>query len=331
MVRHMLMTPSLSPARDTSGHPDAMREPTSDEVLSAIRAVTGTLPQIDLAYESQIRTLWVTLKPEPKPVFTLQVIASVRKVQDAVIRLWSDAVECPVLFFAYRGVGPVFSLGGDLDHYLDCLAENDSAALANYANLAAEVIVHNNNGLNGLAITLATIHGKALGGGIDPARACNVLIGEHHATFGYPEIHYNHFPISAVPILSRHVGMVEAERILTLGRDYTAAEFHERGVLDAVVPSGTGEDWIRNYASRNMPTHRARVALTAAFNRRTGNLSAELAEAVDTWVNHFTRLKPIEISKLQRIAQVQERMLAKLSRGGAPSLALHAQNASPSR
>jgi DSF synthase len=223
------------------------------------------------------------------------------------------------MFFAYRGVGSIFSLGGDLDFYLDCLAEGDIGGLTNYANLAAEVIAHNNNGLNGIAITLATIHGKALGGGIDPARACNVLVGEEHATFSYPEIHYNHFPISAVPILSRHVGMVEAERILTLGREYTAAEFEARGVLDAVVPTGTGEDWIRAYATRNMPTHRARMALITAFNRRSGNLAAELAEAVETWVNHFMRLKPIEISKLQRIAQVQERMLAKLARGATPA------------
>lgn len=309
----MLMSPSITPALATTPAREAP-ELTADAILSAIRAVTGTLPQIELAYEPNIRMLWVTLKPEPKPVFTLQVIASVRKVQDAVMRLWADAAECPVMFFAYRGVGPIFSLGGDLDFYLDCLAEGDRAALANYANLAAEVIVHNNNGLNGMAITLATIHGKALGGGIDPARACNVLIGEENATFGYPEILYNHFPISAVPILSRHVGLVEAERILTLGRDYTAAEFEARGVLDAVVPTGTGENWIREYATRNMPTHRARMALITAFNRRSGNLAAELAEAVDSWVNHFMRLKPIEISKLQRIAQVQERMLAKMTR-----------------
>ena len=313
----MLMSPSISPTLDqASARPENAAEVTAELVLAAIRAVTGFLPQIEIDFEPKIRTLWVTLKPEPKPVFTLQVIASVRKVQDAVIRLWADAPECPVMFFAYRGVGSIFSLGGDLDFYLDCLAENDKAGLANYANLAAEVIAHNNNGLNGLCITLATIHGKALGGGIDPARACNVLVGEEHATFGYPEIHYNHFPISAVPILSRHVGMIEAERILTQGRDYTAAEFETRGVLDAVVPTGTGEDWIRDYATRNMPTHRARMALIAAFNRRTGNLTAELAEAVETWVNHFMRLKPIEISKLQRIAQVQERMLAKLARGG---------------
>jgi DSF synthase len=327
----MLMSPSISPTLQAEVPSAGAPAPTSEAIVTAIRAVTGFLPQIEISFEPQIRMLWITLKPEPKPVFTLQVIASVRKVQDAVIRLWADAAECPVMFLAYRGVGPTFSLGGDLDFYLDCLAEGDKAGLANYANLAAEVIAYNNNGLNGLVITLATIHGKALGGGIDPARACNVLVGEEHATFGYPEIHYNHFPISAVPILSRHVGMVEAERILTLGRDYTAAEFEARGVLDAVVRTGGGEDWIREYATRTMPTHRARRALIAAFNRRTGNLAAELAEAVETWVNHFMRLKPIEISKLQRIAQVQERMLAKMSRSGGAADKGNVSGARPAR
>ncbi len=56
------------------------------------------------------------------------------------------------------------------------------------------------------------------------------------------------------------------------------------------------------------------MALIAAFNRRAGNLTEELSEAVETWVKYFMQLKPIDISKLQRIAQVQERMLVKLAR-----------------
>ena len=315
MVRQMLMTPTqTSGPKAASVAREVAREPSVDDVLGPIAAVTGALPQVELAFEPEIRTLWVTLKPEPKPVFTLQVISSVKKIQEAIIRLWGDAAECPVLFFAYRGVGPLFSLGGDLDYYLDCLAENNSEGLRDYATQAAEVIAHNCSGLRGLSITLATIHGKALGGGIDPARACNVLVGEEQAVFGYPEIHYNHFPISAVPILSRHVGMIQAERILTQGRDYTATEFHNCGVLDAVVPTGLGENWIRDHARRCLPSHRARMALIAAFNRRTGNLTEELSEAVETWVKYFMQLKPIDISKLQRIAQIQERMLLKLAR-----------------
>jgi len=165
-----------------------------------------------------------------------------------------------------------------------------------------------------MAVTLATVHAKALGGGIDPARACNVMIGEERASFSYPEINYNHFPISAVPILSRHTGSIEAERILLSGAEYSAREFFERGALDALVPDGTGEDWIWNYAKRCLPTHRARVALFAAFSRRSGRLDADLADAADAWVDHIMTLRPIEISKLQRIAQAQERMLSRLTR-----------------
>jgi len=310
----MLMTPRASEPNTVVVERESFRLPPVEEVLGQIKALAGVLPQIDLDFEPDIRTLWITLKPEPKPVFTLPAISSVKKVQEAVIRLWSGAPASPVMFLAYRGVGPLFSLGGDLDFYLDCLAERNSEGLLDYARQAAEVIASNTDGLRGMAITMTTIHGKALGGGIDPARACHVLVGEEQATFGYPEIHYNHFPISAVPILSRHVGTVQAERILTQGLDYTATEFHACGVLDAVVPTGAGEEWIRSHAKRSLPSHRARMALIAAFNRRSGNLAVELKEAVDTWVKHFMELKPIDISKLQRIAQVQERMLVRMTR-----------------
>jgi DSF synthase len=288
--------------------------PRAEEVIGAIRAASGPLPQIELSYEPEIRTLWLTLKPEPKPVFTLPIITSVHKVQRSIVKLWLDSPESPILFFAYRATGQLFSLGGDLDYYLDCLASNDRAGLAEYANRAVDVILLNSSGLSGMAVTLATIHAKALGGGIDPARACNVMIGEEQATFSYPEINYNHFPISAVPILSRHTGPIEAERILLSGAEYSAKEFFERRALDDLVPTGTGEEWIRNYARRCLPTQRARVALFAAFSRRAGRLDADLAEAATAWVNHIMTLRPMEISKLQRIVQAQERMLSRMTR-----------------
>jgi DSF synthase len=281
-------------------------------VVERIVAYAGSLPQISLEYEPDSRLLWITLRPEPKPVFTLPSIQSVLKVQHAVRDLWGTSADRPVLFLAFRGRGAVFSLGGDLDYYLDCLAANDRDGLHAYAAAAAEVIGLNRSGVDGCVITLATVHAKALGGGIDPARACNVMVAEEAASFCYPEVNYNHFPISAVPILSRHAGFIEAEKILMGGRDHTAAEFAARGVLDAVVPNGSGEDWVRAYARAALPTHSARVSVIAAINRQAGDLSAELARAVSSWVSHILTLKPLEISKLQRIAAAQERMLGRL-------------------
>jgi DSF synthase len=266
--------------------------------------------------------LWITIKPEPKPVFTLQLLTSVGKVQRALFDLWgpeSRSEESPVKFLAYRAEGPVFTLGGDLDFYLDCLAGNDRRALEEYARTSVEGASWNASGIRGIAITLSTIHAKAIGGGIDAPRSCNVMIAEERASFVYPEVRFNHFPITAVAILSRCMGPVEARRMLMSGDEYGATEFFSRGGVDAVVPSGGGEDWIRAYAAETLPMHAARSALFAAFHHRAGRLEDELEYAAPRWGDTMLRLSPAEISKLQRIAQAQERMLSRMYRASDPA------------
>lgn len=293
--------------------PAAVRE--SCEVTEAIRHKAGFLPETRLAYEPEIKTLWVTIQPELKPVFTLQLLDSLVKIQNAIVALWGAPEQyqrAPVRFLAFRGTGPFFTLGGDLDFYLDCLAKNDRAALAEYARLSAEGAVMNASGLKGLVVTLSTIHAKAIGGGIDAPRSCNIMIAEQQASFVYPEIKFNHFPITAVAILSRRMGARAAEQMLLSGEEMSAQEFLEAGGLEAVVPTGTGEAWIRKYASDSLPMHAAKTALFSAFNNRAGDLKAELAGLGQLWTDCMLRLSPSAISKLQRIAQTQDRMLSRV-------------------
>ena len=287
----------------------------SCEVIDAIRYRAGFLPEVQLAYEPEIKTLWVTIKPELKPVFTLQLLDSLVKIQSAISALWGAPDQyhrAPVRFLAFRGTGPFFTLGGDLDFYLDCLAKNDRAALAEYARLSAEGAIWNTGGLNGLVVTLSTIHAKAIGGGIDAPRSCNIMIAEEQASFVYPEIKFNHFPITAVAILSRRMGARAAEQLLLSGEEMTAQQFMDAGALEAVVPTGQGEAWIRKYAAEALPTHAARTALFSAFNRRAGDLREELGHLGQIWTDCMLRLNPSAISKLQRIAQTQDRMLARV-------------------
>ena len=314
----MLMTPTQTGPKEAFGtksvQQDFVREQTADDVLGAIRSVTGALPQIDLAYEPNIYTLWITLKPEPKPVFTLTCGESVLAVLRAIVELWPDPSRSPVLFLAYRGVGQVYALGGDLDFYLDCLARNDRAALEYYAHLAVDIMGMNAASLGNRVITMATIHGKALGGSIDPPRSCNIMIAEEKAQFGYPEVVFNHFPIAAVPILSRRVGLVTAQKILMSGDEYSAQQFYDMGVVDAVVAQGTGEAAVRDYAERSISSHSARVALFSEFCRQAGDLEHDLAHAADIWIDHILKLRPIDIAKLQRIVKIQDKMLSRLYR-----------------
>lgn len=285
------------------------------DVLGTIASRAGPLPQITLEYDGAARLLWVDLRPEPKPVMTLPMIESTGRLQEAVMDLWGTDSDRPIKYLAYRSSGKVFSIGGDLDFYLDCL-RSDPRSLRHYAEVAIRVSRLNRNGLNGAVITLINIHGKAVGGGIDAGRACNVMIAEEGATFSYPEVEYNHFPIQAVPILSRHTGPIEAERILLSGAEFTAEEFHKRGAIDAVVPVGTGQAWIRDYALRTAASHAARVAVMRAFDADQSGHALSMNGYAETWAEHMLGLAPTEIARLQRIASTQERMLARMYRQG---------------
>ncbi|MCI4682330.1 crotonase/enoyl-CoA hydratase family protein [Candidatus Rhodoblastus alkanivorans] len=289
----------------------------SDDVLGAIHARTGPTPQIELGYEAEIGTIWLTLAPEPRPVFTFELLSSVNKVQRAVHTLWNSGVssKSPIKFLAYlhKQVGPISTLGGDIEFYLDCIAKGDRARLREYARLSVEGIIWNDSCLRGSAITVAAApRGVVLGGGIDAPRSCNIMIAERQASFSYPEVKFNHFPIGAVAVLSRYVAPRVAHEILAGGKEYSAEEFARIGVIDAVVGEGESDAWIRNYITGNLRTHAAQLALFQAFSRRVARpFEEELDDLAKRWTEHMMRLTPIEIAHLQKIVVAQDHFLSR--------------------
>ena len=301
-------------SEDFENQQAALAAQTNDVVVRILQRA-ATVTQLSLEFDEARSLLWMTIRPEPKPIFTLQLLESIHRVQGAIISLWGqDRVNCPVKFIAYRSTGPIFTLGGDLEFYLECLAKGDLGGLRDYARLSAEGVINNITGLGGLAISIATVHGKGLGGGIDASRSCNVMIAEEQATLGYPEIAFNHFPILAAPILKRRIGPQRAQEFLMRGEEYSAHGFEQLGLLDAVVARDTGEDWVRNFAKSNLATHGARLTLFAYFVRAGGDVEREMREAGEVWANYMFTMKPTDIAKLQRIAMMQDRMLARLYR-----------------
>ena len=286
--------------------------PNPGQIVDRIIDRTGPLPQLQLMFEEQHSLLWLVMHPDPKPVFTLPLVDSVMRVQNALKEMIEAGEEMPVGVLAFRTAGPVFSLGGDLDFYLDCLARRDRDGLLLYAETACAVIENNTNGLGGRIATVAAVHARSLGGGIDQARACHVMVAEESATFCYPEINYNHFPIAAAPILARRIGPIEAERILLSGKNFTAEEFFDKGAVEAVVGDGASAMWVRDFCKRTAASRRSRLAIAEAFNRMGPDLSAELAVAGTAWVDHMLALDEAEVTKLRRIVQAQDRMLGRM-------------------
>jgi cyclohexa-1,5-dienecarbonyl-CoA hydratase len=70
--------------------------------------------------------------------------------------------------------------------------------------------------------TIAAVQGACLGGGMEVAMACDIIVAAPKAVFGQPEIKLGFFPPYAAIRLPQLVGPARAVEICTTGRRYKA-------------------------------------------------------------------------------------------------------------
>ncbi len=79
--------------------------------------------------------------------------------------------------------------------------------------------------------TIAAVHGACLGGGMEVAMACDIIVASPKAVFGQPEIKLGFFPPYAAIRLPQLVGPARAVEICTTGRRYKAEEACRMGLV----------------------------------------------------------------------------------------------------
>ena len=142
--------------------------------------------------------------------------------------LADQALKCVVLF----GDGPSWCAGVEVaDHKPD----NVDKMIATF-NRIFEIVEQFEVPL------IAAVHGACLGGGMELAIACDMVIASEKAVFGQPEIKLGFFPPYAAIRLPLLVGPAKAIEICTTGRRYSAAEAVSMGfVTQAVAPDQFSE------------------------------------------------------------------------------------------
>ena len=89
--------------------------------------------------------------------------------------------------------------------------------------------------------TIAAVNGTALGGGLELALACDLVVAEEHAVFGLPEVKRGLFAAAGGAFrVVRQLPTKVAMRYLLTGTPFDAATALHWGLVNEVVPQGEG-------------------------------------------------------------------------------------------
>jgi len=87
---------------------------------------------------------------------------------------------------------------------------------------------------------IAAVGGFCLGGGMELAMSCDVIVASEDAVFGQPEIKIGVMPgAGGTQMLTRLVGAQRAMEIVLTGRQVPAREAYGMGLVSRLVPPGT--------------------------------------------------------------------------------------------
>ncbi len=84
---------------------------------------------------------------------------------------------------------------------------------------------------------VAIVRGQALGDGAALATACDIVLAEESAQFGYPDVRNGFVPAMALTMLRRAVGEKRAADLVLTGRLISAAEAERIGLITRCIPT----------------------------------------------------------------------------------------------
>jgi cyclohexa-1,5-dienecarbonyl-CoA hydratase len=99
-------------------------------------------------------------------------------------------------------------------------------------------------------ITIAAVHGHCLGGGMELAMACDLVIATDDARFAQPEIELGCFPPVATALFPSRIGAGLTLDLALTGRTLTAGEAERMGLVTRRVSAGGLDEAVREVAER---------------------------------------------------------------------------------
>lgn len=149
--------------------------------------------------------------------------------------------------------GPHFSFGASVQEHLP---EQISLTLARLDALLWKIV-------DAPAPTIAAVRGQCLGGGLELALACDLILAEEAAQLGCPEIRLGVFPPAASAILPTRIGSGRAAEFVLSGGSVSGTEGAMAGLVSRTAAPGQLEMALENWLATDF-LPRSSVALRCA-------------------------------------------------------------------
>ena len=272
--------------------------------------------QLRCRYDASVRTVWVEMMAKGIPCITRDLLEEMDRGSHALERAFAPHANNHGLdFLVIRSLhSQAFSVGGDFALFIDLIDRQDREALKDYANaaIAAQFRNYTGHGIRGVT-TIALLEGDALGGGLECALSCDVVVVESHIRAGFPEVLFNMFPgMGGMSFLVRRAGQRVANEMVRSGRLYSAQELLELGVVDEVAQAGSGLDAVRRVIGRTQPQRFAQAAISSAARLVQPVPRSELEQVVSVWVDRALSLDDRGRAWMKRLFRHQSITFGKL-------------------
>ena len=277
-------------------------------VRTTLQPQQNAYTQLTTYFDTHNQIAWGYMHAAPRPCYTPTLLRELLAWGNGMTSNIDAPAETDVKYFVLASSVPdTFSLGGDLNLFMQHIEARDRSALLHYAISCIDCSFAVHSHLNRPNVTsIALVQGQALGGGFESALAANVLIAERGAKMGLPEILFNLFPgMGAMTFLGRRIGHHKAEKIIASGKLYLAEELYEMGVVDVLAEQGEGEKAVYDHVRREEKSRNGLLALRGAREISQPVLYDELMRITEIWVDAALRLTPKDLRMMERLVSRQ--------------------------
>ena len=153
--------------------------------------------------------------------------------------------------------------------------------------------------------TIAAVHGACLGGGMEYAVACDIVLASEKAKFGQPEVKLGFLPPYAAIRLPKLIGPAKAIEICCSGKIYTAEQGLSMGFVSQCVPENEFDAAVDAFVAEIQ----ASSPLILRLNKQAVNqhLSMQTSDAIESVSDLFLNKLMKTEDTLEGIASFYEK------------------------